>query len=56
MGGPNNRAMLERELGHVLYTIKVMAKKFDVEWNLIEAASIAKEDSVKPYYHHQQGG
>lgn len=53
MGGPDNRAMLERELGHVLYTMKVMAKKYDVEWSQIEGAAIAKEETVKPYYHHQ---
>ena len=51
--GPDNRAMLERELGHVLYTIKTMAAKFDIEWGKVEAESIIKAETVKPYYHHQ---
>ena len=54
-GGPDNREMLEIELGHVLYSIQSMANKYDIEWNKIEDWAKCKKESIKPYLHHQSG-
>ena len=54
-GGPDNREILEKELGHVLYSIRAMAIKYDIEWTKIETAMKMKKESIKPYLHHQLG-
>jgi NTP pyrophosphatase (non-canonical NTP hydrolase) len=55
-GGPNNRSVLTKELGHVLYSIHALANRYDVKWSQVEKAAKAKSESIKPYQHHQRSG
>jgi NTP pyrophosphatase (non-canonical NTP hydrolase) len=55
-GGPNNRELLERELGDLLYSIRAMAKKYDIDMNLVEEHAFEKANRIKPYLHHQKPG
>lgn len=53
-GGPDNRETLERELGDVLYSMRTMANKYDIEWSTVEEWAEAKRESIRPYLHHQR--
>lgn len=48
-----NRQMLERELGDVESAIRRLVHAGDLRGDAIEAASRLKDESVKPYLHHQ---
>lgn len=49
-----NRMQLEKELGDVLSSIRRLADADDVRMVSIEARAREKDESIKPYLHHQQ--
>lgn len=51
--GPDNRAMLERELGDVQCIIKLMARHDDVDEGVISLARLRKREKLPRYTHHQ---
>ncbi len=52
-GGPNNRAALAIELGHVRFAIADMTMKGDIDEGLIGESFDSKAHSVTRYMHHQ---
>lgn len=51
-GGPNNRSLLEKELGHLVYAIDLMIDKKDIGHEEICTSAERKWMSVKKYLHH----
>ncbi|MHB9074629.1 MAG: hypothetical protein ACYC6G_14020 [Desulfobaccales bacterium] len=49
-----NRMLLEDELGHVLFGMRLLAKT-DIAWGLLERSCREKTLSIIPYLHHQEG-
>lgn len=52
-GGPNNRTLLEKELGDVRHAMIRMCEAGDLDKDSIHAAAEAKRESVEQYLHHQ---
>lgn len=52
-GGPNNRALLEDELGDFEAAVSMLADADDVSLKEITDAKHDKLDRVKKYLHHQ---
>lgn len=52
--GDPNRALLERELGDVIYALMDMASAGDVSRGRIEERAEAKKSRIRPYLHHQE--
>lgn len=50
--GPNNREMLERELGHVLYAMDLMEICRDITYSTVVPHKIKKRLSVGKYLRH----
>ena len=48
-----NRDLLEKELGHIEYISRLMMDERDIRRANIARSSGEKEDSIKPYLHHQ---
>lgn len=51
-GGPSNRALLEKELGDVLYAMRLMDYRKDIDFDAIRIFADRKEINIKPYLHH----
>jgi NTP pyrophosphatase (non-canonical NTP hydrolase) len=52
-GGPTNREMLEKELGHVSTSLSLMISAQDVDVLAIARHNDEKHKNVKKYLHHQ---
>ena len=52
-GGPTNRELLEKELGHVSAALSLMVGAQDVRVSAISCSNYAKRENVKQYLHHQ---
>jgi len=52
-GGPTNRMLLEKEIGHVYNAVDMLSLE-DISYAGLMASCHAKADSIKPYLHHQQ--
>lgn len=52
-GGPKNRELLEKEIGDVRAAISLMMRKNDIYAPALWQHESNKEQSVKPYLHHQ---
>lgn len=52
-GGPNNRALLEKELGDVRHAMIKMCETGDINKDNIHLAAEIKRESVAKYLHHQ---
>jgi len=52
-GGPTNRALLEKELGHVDFALSLMLCNDDVLCSALSASAEDKRMSVARYLHYQ---
>lgn len=52
-GGPNNRRLLEKELGDVRHAMIRMCEAGDLNKDTIHAEAEAKRETVEKYLHHQ---
>ena len=52
-GGPNNRGLLEKELGDVRHAMIRMCEANDVGKNMVHAYAEKKRFAVTKYLHHQ---
>jgi hypothetical protein len=52
-GGPTNRALLEKEIGHVEAAIQMMSRENDISNNEISNHWMEKKRTVTRYLHHQ---
>lgn len=50
-----NQILLTKELGDVLYAIKLLEKNNEVLFADIEMFARNKQDRIKPYLHHNNG-
>lgn len=53
---PNNRDLLEKEIGHVFNAINMMVKAAEIEPKNIESYAIAKAQSIGKWLHFPQVG
>ena len=51
--GPNNKAILELELGDVLLAIDMLAENHDIDYTELECRKAIKAEKIKMYLHHQ---
>jgi NTP pyrophosphatase (non-canonical NTP hydrolase) len=52
-GGPTNRESLEREMGDVLVALEMLHEASDLSRMSVLERQGEKQESVKPYLHHQ---
>lgn len=50
----HNRSLLEKELGHVTHALALMFNNRDINPYIIDKHADKKEESVKPWLHHQE--
>ena len=55
-GGPTNRVLLEKELGHVLYALEMCVEAQDLDYNSISLSRENKAMTIAQYLHHQDPG
>ena len=55
-GGPNNRVLLETELGDVNFAVGLMVKKKDLDGGSMRETRDAKAVRIDEYLHHQGSG
>ena len=51
-GGPDNRALLGKEIGDVYAAVQMMSNHIDIDPQLVNDATQAKLDNVRRYLHH----
>jgi NTP pyrophosphatase (non-canonical NTP hydrolase) len=51
--GPVNRELLEKELGHVMYAVKLLCGERDLSTSSINWYRDKKEQSISQWLHHQ---
>lgn len=54
VGPPDNRALLEIELGHIDYAKALLSARGDIDQQKVEASSVEKCGRIENYLHHQQ--
>ncbi|HQT96841.1 MAG TPA: hypothetical protein PK416_03045 [Thermodesulfobacteriota bacterium] len=54
-GGPTNRELLEKEIGHVNVAVRMMVDSEDLWQTRIQGHEFKKVGSVGQYLHHQGG-
>jgi hypothetical protein len=54
-GGPTNRELLEIELGHVLFAVKLLKRSNDLNYVEILRCSDDKAESIVEYLHFNRG-
>ncbi len=53
-GPSSNRCLLERELGHVKYAVKLLKDNGDIDYSLVIDSQELKDRRVQQFLHHQE--
>jgi len=53
MDGPNNREVLENELGHIQTAIRMMEEAGDISERYVARSAVRKTGTVEKWLHHQ---
>ena len=53
-GGPNNKELLETELGDVAVAVRMLVAEGDVDQKLISEAAASNQERIKRFLHHQE--